>query len=195
LRRHPRLKKRSRFDQVADGFRLGQIDSAVQECAQSKLAWLGGARSQLETSFHNVTQNHRRAVAPDFHDVFSSVGMWTAKAGDHHPVQNAAGFRLVKFSQRRMLRFERGLRKTNESGRNFNGPVPGKADDSDAAPAGRGCDGRDGVVGWHREEKLTVDSRKQKLEIGNWKLIRGTSCPIKTGQFPISALSTAGRNL
>jgi hypothetical protein len=92
LRGDARLVERGGFDQVADGFGLGQIDAAVEKGAQGEFAGLGQARAGFEGALHGVAQHHRRAVAGDFDHVFGGVGARGLEEGDQHLVDGGLEF-------------------------------------------------------------------------------------------------------
>ncbi len=74
-RRDAGLVKSLRLDQIANGLRLGEIDAAGEKCALGKFpgsARLAPARSARRTS---SSQNDRRAVSRDLHQVFARVGI------------------------------------------------------------------------------------------------------------------------
>ena len=75
LRCNLRLIQRLRIDQIANRFRLGQVDAAVQKSAHRELAGFGGARSCCDAQFHDVAQDDRRSVGRDFNDIVGRVGM------------------------------------------------------------------------------------------------------------------------
>ncbi len=78
-----RLVERLRVDQIADGFRLGEIDAAVEKGAHGELSGLGEARPGGDAQLYYVAEHDRRAVGGDFDDVVGSVGMWLGEVGDH----------------------------------------------------------------------------------------------------------------
>ena len=57
------LKKSLRLDQVADRFRLGQIDTPVQKRAHGEFAGLSQASSAGQGEFHHVPKDYRRPVS------------------------------------------------------------------------------------------------------------------------------------
>ena len=73
-----------RLDQVADRFRLGQIDAAVEKCAHGEFAGFSQTRSAGQSQFHHVPQDYRRSVGGDFDDVVSCVRVWLGEVGDDY---------------------------------------------------------------------------------------------------------------
>ena len=149
LRRHPRLVERARFDKVTDGFRLRQVDAAVQEGPQRELAGLRRARPALERALDQVAEEHRRAVAGNLHHVFACVGVRFAEPGDHHFIQRASGLWIHQGPERGALSFERQPREVNQAGGDLEGTLTGKAHHPQASAARRRCDGHDGVYVFH----------------------------------------------
>ena len=64
------------FDEVNDGFRLRQIQFAVEESSFGKLATLGRPCPGDIQRLQSGCQHSRRAVAVEFHCVFSGVAVW-----------------------------------------------------------------------------------------------------------------------
>ena len=79
-----RLIHSLRFDQVADSFRLRQIDPAIQKGAHGELAGFGQPRPSRHTQFHNIPQHHGRSVSRNLHHIVSCVGMRLGEVGDYH---------------------------------------------------------------------------------------------------------------
>ena len=88
LRRHTRLVERLRLNQVANRFRLGQVNAPVQESAQGELAGLRRARALGKAALFEIPQNDWSAVAGNFHHVLRRIGMRRAKAGHHHLIEH-----------------------------------------------------------------------------------------------------------
>src|SRR6185369_8977773 len=57
-----RLVKSGSVDEVADGFRLGEIEAAVEECPQGELAGFGEAGAGVEGALDTVAQDHRGSM-------------------------------------------------------------------------------------------------------------------------------------
>ena len=87
LRGHAGLVEGLRLDQVAHSFRLGQVDAAVQEGAQSEFTRFCRPRALGQAALLQMSQNDGGAVAGNFHHVFCRVGMRCAKAGYHHLIE------------------------------------------------------------------------------------------------------------
>ena len=85
------LVERARFDQVADGLGLSQVNAAVQKRAQGEFAGLGGAGALGERALDEIREHNGRAVTGDFNHILARIGLGPAEAGDHHLVEDAAG--------------------------------------------------------------------------------------------------------
>jgi hypothetical protein len=70
---------------------LRQIDPAIQERPQRKLAGLGQPRSRRACSLYAKSQDYRRTMARDLHEIFSCIRARRAKVVDHHLVDDRAG--------------------------------------------------------------------------------------------------------
>ena len=99
-----RLIERLRIDEVADRFRLRQIDAAVEEGTHRELPRLCETRSGSDAEFDDVPQNDWRTVGGDFDDVISSVRVWLREVCDHDFV-DALGKRR-RFLSVRPTRFD-----------------------------------------------------------------------------------------
>ena len=87
-----------RFDQVDDGFRLGQIHFSVEKGALGKFSPLGGKRPGEIQSLQPCRQHGRGTVAVKFHRVLAGVGV--GRAGDHrHALVNDPVLLVVQGSE------------------------------------------------------------------------------------------------
>ena len=98
LRGDARLVERGGFDQIADGFGLGEIDAAVEESAQREFARFGEARARAHGAVEAVPQDDGRAMAGDFDHVFGGVGTRRGEVGDDDFIDHAA-FVVEQFAE------------------------------------------------------------------------------------------------
>jgi len=84
LRCDARLVERRRVDQVANGFRPRQVDTAIEIRAESEFARLGQSRAAPAGALERVTQHHGRSVAGDLYDVFGRIGSRRGKISNHY---------------------------------------------------------------------------------------------------------------
>ena len=99
-----------RFDEIDDGFRLGQIHFPVEKGAFGEFPPLGGKRPGEIQSFQPCRQHGRGAVAMKFHGVLAGVGV--GRAGDHcHALVNDPVLLVVKGSENQTAvgRFHKGF--------------------------------------------------------------------------------------
>ncbi len=76
-------------DHIENGFRLGQIDAAVEEGPQGELARLGQAGAVAERQLQDALQRERAAVAVDLDHILPGVGVGCGHVGDEdfiHPL-------------------------------------------------------------------------------------------------------------
>ena len=75
IERRARLKRRDGVDEIGDGFRLRQIDPAVEKRAQRELARLGEPRAARHGRGDDRAQNDRASVRAQLDDVLAGVRM------------------------------------------------------------------------------------------------------------------------
>ena len=75
IERGARLQRRHGVDQIGDGFRLRQIDPAVEKRTKRELAGLSEAGAAAHRRRDDCRQNDRTAVRAELDDVLAGVGM------------------------------------------------------------------------------------------------------------------------
>ena len=152
-----RLGKGLRFNQVANGFSLREVEPAGEKGALRKLPRLGQPRAQLKRAAQQQLQHHGRAVRCNLNQIFACVRARSAEVRDHGFVDacglvDARGFvarglvaaLIEHIGQTRVGVFERA-RQPHQLHGDRRGLRPAQAHNADsAAPRGRG-DGGDGV--------------------------------------------------
>ena len=73
IERRARLQRRNGINQIADGFRLNEIDAAVQKRPQRELARLGQPRARAHRRFQDGPQHDRAPVRAQLHHIVSRV--------------------------------------------------------------------------------------------------------------------------
>ena len=81
IERHARLKRSHGVDQIRDRFRLNQIDSSVQERAESEFAWPRQSRACRDRASQHGLKNDRTAMRADLDAVLAGVRMRGRKPG------------------------------------------------------------------------------------------------------------------
>ena len=71
------------FDEVADGFCLGEIELAGEEGAFGEFAGLGDAGTEGEGAAKEEIEDDGGAVGCDLNQVVASVGVGSAEEGDY----------------------------------------------------------------------------------------------------------------
>ena len=90
IERESRLRRCHRVDQIGDGFRLHQIELAVEEGAQRELARRRQARAGGHGAADDAIEQHRAAVRGDLDDVVAGVGRRRREPGEHHLIDRRA---------------------------------------------------------------------------------------------------------
>jgi len=131
------------FDEVVDGFGLGEVETAGEEGSLGEFAGFGEAGAIGCALAEEVVEEDGGAMGGDFYDVFGGVGVGGLKPGDYCFVEDfACG--IKDFCEAGLRRGE-GVTEFEEGFGDSAGGWAGEADDADAAPAGWGGDGYDGV--------------------------------------------------
>ena len=148
-------------DDVDDGFRLRQVDAAVQEGQLRELAPLRRLGAVFQTELQDAAKGHHAAVALDLDQVFAGIGMWRLHEHAQDLVDGLAGFRVgnvavVHVSILELEGLSRGLfliMRVFCAAIGYEYPRgdllrlrAAHADDADAALAVGGGDGGDGAV-------------------------------------------------
>ena len=139
-------------DHVENGFRLRQIDAAIEEGPQGELARLGQAGAVAEYQLQDALQRQRAAVAVDFNHVLSGVGVGCSHVGDEHFIYAFArlGVDDVPVAQAAV-----GQLAGEDGFGDGKGIGAAEADNADAPFAKGGGDGRDGVL-VHAASKYSI---------------------------------------
>ncbi len=85
------LVKSGGFDEIADGFGLGEIYAAVEISAEGELAGLGQAGSGAAGLVERVAQDGGGAVTGDLDYVFGGVGFWRREECHDYVIDGVAG--------------------------------------------------------------------------------------------------------
>ena len=131
------LQRRHRVHQIGHGFRLDEIDPAIEVRAQRELARLGQSRTSPHRELDDALEEHRTAVPADFHHVVACVGVRTLKPRDDDLINRARRRRGLALHdpRKRRVTWNKGLVATDEGRRNRRRVRSGQADDADAATA------------------------------------------------------------
>ena len=132
------------FDEVVDGFGLGEVEAAGEEGAVGEFSGFGEAGSGGEATSEEVVEEDGGAVGGDLDDVLGGVGVGRLEPGDHGFVEDFAC--VVKDLGEAGLSGGEGVAEFEEGFGDGAGVGAGEAHDADASAAGRGGDGYDGVV-------------------------------------------------
>ena len=76
------LEERLRVDEVANGFGLGEIDTAVQKGTHGELAGFGEASAVLKGEFDDVSEDHGRSVGRNLDEIVGGVRVRFLEKGD-----------------------------------------------------------------------------------------------------------------
>ena len=71
------------FDEIVDGFGLGEVEAAGEEGALGEFAGFGEARARGDALAEEVVEEDGGAVGGDFYDVFGGVGVGGLEVGDY----------------------------------------------------------------------------------------------------------------
>jgi hypothetical protein len=142
------------FDEVVDGFGLGEVEAAGEEGALGEFAGFGEAGATGNALTEKVIEQDGGAVGGDFYDVFGGVGVGFFEEGDDGFVQDCSrDFSCVvkDFCEAGLCGGE-GMAEFQERFGDGAGGGAGETNDTDAAAAGWGGDGDDGVFKVSHEE-------------------------------------------
>jgi hypothetical protein len=137
------LIESGRFDEVANGFGLRQIDAAVDIGAEGELAWFGDAGSEFEAAGDAVAKDYGRTVAGDLDYVFGGVRAGCGKESDDYFVYQVA--RCVGQFTEGGAPGGKGAVEADYPCRECSGLRPGKANYAYTSTAGWRGNGGDGV--------------------------------------------------
>ena len=79
------------FDEVVDGFGLGEVEAAGKEGSLGEFAGFGEACAGGDALAEEVVEEDGGAVGGDFDDVFGGVGVGFFEEGDYGFVEGFAG--------------------------------------------------------------------------------------------------------
>jgi hypothetical protein len=134
--------KGSGFDEVVDGFGLGEVKAAGEEGALCEFAGFGESGAGGNALAEEVVEEDRGAMGGDLYDVFGGVGVGCGEVGDDGFVE---GFSCsVKDFGEAGLGGSEGMAELEEGFCDGSGRGAGETDDADAAAAGWSGDGDDG---------------------------------------------------
>jgi len=134
------------FNEVADGFGLGEVETAGKKGALGEFAGLGEARAEDEGAAKQELENDGRAVRCYFDEIFGGVGVGRSEESDESFV-DAGGIAccvIENIGETRAGVLER-LAEADKLGGDGSGLRTAEAHDADAAAAGGRGDGGDGV--------------------------------------------------
>ena len=83
------------FDEVADGFGLGEVEFAGEEGALGEFAGVGEACAEGEGAAEEKIKDDGRAVGGDLDEVVASVGVGCGEEGDYRFVDRLGGGGVV----------------------------------------------------------------------------------------------------
>ena len=155
-----------RFDEIDDGFRLGQIHFSVEKGALGEFSPLCGKRPGEIQSLQPCRQHGRGAMAMKFHGVLAGVGV--GRAGDHcHALVNDPALLVVKGSENQTAvgRFHKGFSAVQCKYliRDRDAAVTRQADDADGGNRSAGGYGGDNVG--HKKPPLFVLQKCQRVAL------------------------------
>src|SRR5690349_3825139 len=109
---------RARIDQIPDGFRLKQIELAVQHRATCEFSRLGLARSCTYRRGEHRGGGLETAMGRDFEKVFAREGVWRAIERGDDLVEDMSGLRVDHLSTAGPARLQRsGAKQLRRDGR------------------------------------------------------------------------------
>ena len=116
-----RSRRRRRFDQVGDAFRLREIELAVEERALRELPGLGEARAKLEAPREQQSQADRAAVTVQLEHRFAGV---RGRRGEvqREPLVERLALRAAECRERRDTGRKRSCRRCRERSRRVSHP-------------------------------------------------------------------------
>ena len=146
------------FDEVVDGFGLGEVEASGEEGALRELAGFGKAGAVADAGAENVIEQNGGAVGGDFYDVFAGVGIGCLKPGHDSFVEDCPAFCVQDFGETGLS----GRERITELQKRFGDAASlwaGETDDANASASGWSGDGCDGVgleVG--RDDEISLDN-------------------------------------
>jgi len=135
------------FDEVVDGFGLGEVEAAREEGSLGEFAGFGEACAGGDALAEEVVEEDGGAVGGDFYDVFGGVGVGRGEEGDDGFIEYFASG--IKYFGEAGLGGGQWVAELQERFGDGAGVGAGEAEDAYAASAGRGGDGYDGFFGVH----------------------------------------------
>ena len=76
------LVEGGRFDEVVNGFGLGEVKAAGEKGSLGEFAWFGEASAPGDALADEVVEEDGGAMGGDLNDVFGGVGVWGGEVGD-----------------------------------------------------------------------------------------------------------------
>ena len=149
-------------DEIGDGFRLGQIDAAVEEGAEGVLTRCFGERASTQAGLQGGFGGEAAAVALELDDIFAGVAAGAAKINCHRLVAGLTALRIAHLAENHppfIGRAEGSWSLPGEIG-DVEGAGTAEADDGDTAADGGG-DGSDraGLGGVFHGGELNAGTR------------------------------------
>jgi hypothetical protein len=132
------------FDEVVDGFGLGEVEAAWEEGSLGEFAGLGEAGAGGDALAEEVIEEDGGAVGGDFYDVFRGGGVGGLEVGDDGFVECFSC--VVNDFGEAGLGVGEGMAELQEGFGDGSRGWAGEANDADAAATGWGGDGDDGVL-------------------------------------------------
>ena len=136
-------RRGGRGHQVRDGLGLGQVQAAVEECPQGEFARARRTGAGGQQAVQYAAQGNRAAVAAQLGYVLAGVRAWTR----HEEQQGLVDQLIVAVEDLHQVRVAGSgvAGAAGDAARDPQGFRPTDAHHADAAAAGRGRDGGDGV--------------------------------------------------
>ena len=145
-----RLVERLGVDEVADRFRLRQIDAAVEERSHGELARLGQACTSRNRHLNDMSQNNRRSMAGNFDHVVGRVRVRLREKRRDDFVDAFAGRGINQLAKVRMAGLKSAIMCQPQHGtRDVACLRPGEPHYADATPSRRRGNSDDSVVDVH----------------------------------------------
>ena len=173
-----------RFDEVADGFSLGEVEPAGEKGALRELAGFGETRAESESAAKKQIEHHGRAVRGDLHQILRRVGVRSGKEGDDRFV-DALGFGVlgIKHIGKARARMLQRMTQPDELRRNGCCLRSAEPHNADAAAAGWRGDGSDGIdCDVLRGRKVRGSGHAYLSIVG--KVCRGARSRARGAEFP-----------